>query len=228
MVSDSPEVSLAAAAPPGDGPCRVKVRLRFRKDGDMRLVSHHDLMRCFERMLRRADLPFLSTSGFNPRPRLVFALSLQLGLVGLEEVADLELGAALPPEEIRDRLARQAPAGLAILSVHPVDRKRGLRVRRVSYRVPLEPRHLDGLARRCEALLAASACWFERTRPQTRRLDLRPYLHELRVLADALAIDLWVTPTGTARPEEVLHLLGLADVLESGAILERTRLELPT
>jgi len=32
---------------------RDKVRIRFRKCGDMRLVSHHDLMRCFERMLRR-------------------------------------------------------------------------------------------------------------------------------------------------------------------------------
>ena len=52
----------------------AKVRIRFRKGGDLRLVSHHDLMRVFERMLRRADLPFHSTSGFNPKPRLVFAL----------------------------------------------------------------------------------------------------------------------------------------------------------
>ena len=32
----------------------IKVRLRFAKCGDLRLVSHHDLMRCLERMLRRA------------------------------------------------------------------------------------------------------------------------------------------------------------------------------
>ena len=35
----------------------TKVRLRFAKNGDLRLVSHHDLMRCLERMIRRAELP---------------------------------------------------------------------------------------------------------------------------------------------------------------------------
>src|SRR5947209_20325208 len=96
-----------------------KVRLRFRKTGELRLVSHHDLMRCFERMLRRADVPFQSTQGFNPRPRLVFALSLPLGIVGNDEIADLELTHDVAPEELQSRLARQAPAGLEILSVLP-------------------------------------------------------------------------------------------------------------
>ena len=70
---------------------RDKVRIRFRKGGELRLVGHHDLMRCFERMLRRAQLPFHSTEGFNPKPRLIFALSLGLGIVGSEEVVELEL-----------------------------------------------------------------------------------------------------------------------------------------
>jgi len=50
-----------------------KFRIRFRKVGDLRLLSHHDLMRTFERMLRRAGLPFRSTEGFHPKPRMVFA-----------------------------------------------------------------------------------------------------------------------------------------------------------
>ena len=55
---------------------------------------------------------------------------------------------------------------------------------------------------------------------------MRPYLRDLRVLPDALEMDLVVTPGGTARPEEVLGLLGLGDLLEKGAVFERTRLEL--
>ena len=39
-------------------------------------------------------------------------------------------------------------------------------------------------------------------------------------------MDLWVTPYGTARPEEILDLLGLRDLLEAGAVLERTKLAL--
>src|SRR5579871_5404355 len=98
----TPAPSPAAAGPPD------KVRLRFRKGGPLRLLSHHDLMRTFERMLRRAALPFRRTQGFHPKPRLVFALSLPLGVVGGDEVVELELDQVLPPEEIHERLARQA------------------------------------------------------------------------------------------------------------------------
>ena len=74
--------------------------------------------------------------------------------------------------------------------------------------------------------LQSSVCWVERQRPQYRKIDVRPYLADVRMVNGALEIDLFVTPTGTARPEEVLGLLGLGDVLERGAVFERTRLEL--
>src|SRR5258707_13397687 len=105
-----------------------KFRIRFRKVGDLRLLSHHDLMRTFERMLRRATLPFRSTQGFHPKPRLVFALSLPLGVVSVEEVVELELAHALPAEEIHARVAGQAPPGLTILSVQSVDFRAGAQV----------------------------------------------------------------------------------------------------
>src|SRR2546422_8846081 len=84
---------------------RDKVRIRFRKSGDLRLISHHDLMRCFERMLRRAALPFHSTSGFNPKPRLIFAMPLPLGTSGSGEIVELELDQQLPAAEVHHPLA---------------------------------------------------------------------------------------------------------------------------
>ncbi len=205
---------------------RDKVRIRFGKGGPLRLVSHHDLMRCFERMLRRAALPFHSTQGFNPKPRLVFALSLALGVVGREEVVELELDDALPPEEIHARLAQQAPPGLTIHSVRRISPRAGAQVRRVYYRIALPASRRAALAERIPSILEAPHCWIDRTRPQPRRLDVRPYLHGLQILDDDLEMDVWVTPTGTARPDEILALLGLADLLDNGAVLERTMLEL--
>ena len=203
-----------------------KVRIRFGKAGDLRLLSHHDLLRCFERMLRRSHLPFRTTAGFNPRPRLVFALSLPLGIVGCEEVVELELNQVLSPEEVRDRLTCQAPVGLTILRVQRIGLRVTAQVRRVSYRVLLPAEPIPELSRRMADLLAAPACWIERTRPQPRRLDVRPYLDQLRVLPSALEMDLWVLPTGLARPEEVLRLLGLEEQLTTGLVCERTRMEL--
>jgi radical SAM-linked protein len=221
-------------AQPAAGPAeRDKVRFRFRKAGPLRFLSHHDLMRTFERMLRRAELPFRRTQGFHPKPRLIFALSLPLGVVGREEVAELELDRPLPPDEVRDCLARQAPPGLEILSLRRVDPKAAARVRRLAYRVPVPAGRVPTLRARAAEVLAAAECWLERTRPPLRRVDLRPFLAGLCVLEGAgpgagpvLDMDLWLTPGGTARPEEVLRLLGLEDLLEAGAVLERARLEI--
>ena len=108
MALETPAAAAALPAPKPP-PLRDKVRIRFRKDRDLRLLSHHDLLRTFERMLRRAGLPVRRTQGFHPHPRLVFALSLPLGVVGCAEVVEIELDEVLPVEQIRDCLMRQAP-----------------------------------------------------------------------------------------------------------------------
>jgi radical SAM-linked protein len=224
MASDLPQVAqLVSAAKPG---ARAKVRIRFRKAGTLRLVSHRDLMKCFERALRRAGLPVHRTQGFHPLPRIVFALSLGLGIAGLCEVVELELDDVIAPDEIQGRLARQMPAGLEILSVNSIAVKVSAQVRRAGYRLEVPSERRADLAEQIAALLAAPACWIERTRPQPRRFDLRPYLSELCLNDQQLHMIMWVTPQGTARPAEVLQALGLADLLETGATLERDLLEI--
>jgi radical SAM-linked protein len=210
-----------------------KVRIRFHKGGALRLLSHHDLMRTFERLLRRAGLPFHRSQGFHPKPRLVFALSLPLGVVGREEVVELELDQALPPEEVHARLAAQAPPGLEILSVRRIQPRVNAQVCRLAYALRIPVERLADLPQRIAGVLAASECWIDRHRPHSRqaarRIDLRPFLADLRIHhrpSPTLEMVLHLTPSGTARPEEVLGLLGLQDLLEAGAVLERTRLEL--
>jgi radical SAM-linked protein len=268
MSFHQPQAATTAPCKTLTEPIRDKVRIRFGKGGDLRLVSHHDLMQCFERMLRRAQLPFHSTQGFNPKPRMAFALSLALGVTGLEEVLELELEALLPVEEIHARLVSQAPAGLIILSIRRVERSTRAQVRRACYRLPIPAERRVGLPARLAELLAATHCHVERYRQRRlgwdndsdsdaqvtpaadpsgsdtlhaprathhaprathdtpRTLDIRPYLRDLRLVDGALELDFWVTPTGTARPEEVLALLHMGDLLEAGAVLERCTLEL--
>ena len=226
MAPDAAQAAQVPAPPGPAAPVREKVRVRFRKGGDLRLLSHHDLMRTFERLLRRASLPFRSSEGFHPKPRFVFALSLPLGIVGCEEVVELELDQPVLPEEVHARLAAWTVPGLEILSVRRVESRKAAQVRRVTYRVPLPPGREAGLPARIAEVLAATACPVERTRPETKHIDLRPYIDQIRLVPGALEMDMWVKPSGMARPDEVLGLLGLQDVTEAGVVTERTRLEL--
>jgi radical SAM-linked protein len=225
MALDQPQVHGIPPAHP-EPSCRFKVRIRFKKGGDLRFLSHHDLMHCFERMLRRGNLPVKASQGFHPLPRMAFALSLALGIVGDAEVLELELEQPLSEEEIHKRLAQQAPAGLEILSVQKIDPKTRAQVRRAFYRVPIPVERREDLPGRIADVLAAPACWVERIRPQPRRIDVRPFLDDLRLEDGFLQIVIQVTPTGSARPDDFIHMLGLADLLDAGAVVERTHLEL--
>ncbi len=161
--SPHPSIPQSGVAAPA---VRYRYRLRFRKIDSLRLVSHHDLMHVFERMVRRADLPLAHTQGFHPQPRIVFALSLALGIAGSNEVLDLELTQSLDPADLHDRLAAQAPPGLTFLSARRLEGKSSSLVRRAFYRLPLpsdslgevagesDPNSQPQLRQRCEALFA--------------------------------------------------------------------------
>ncbi len=203
-----------------------KLRFRFAKSGDLRLLSHHDLMRCLERMLRRAAVPFKSTAGFHPTPRLVFALSLPLGVVGLDEVVELELTEPHDAEAILARLNAAAPIGLRFHRVSVVPMKATAVPRRMAYRLPLPTGRFEVVRGRADALHSEQKVWVERLKPSPRRLNIRPFLRSIRVDEGAVTFDLWVTPTGTARADELVRLLGLEDVADAGAVLERVKLEI--
>lgn len=99
-------------------------------------------------------------------------------------------------------------------------------MRQVCYRVAIPGERAGELGARIRALLASETCPIERTRPEPRRLDVRPYIAAIRWLDGQLEMDLRVTPNGTARPQEILALLGLGSVLEEGPIFTRVSLEL--
>lgn len=236
----------------------TRVRLRFRKEGDLRFLSHHDLMRLFERLLRRADLPFKSSEGFHPKPLMRFPSALSLGIVGHEEVIEIDLIGALDAGAVARALAALVPEGITILGAKALPPRTKGQPLFVEYVLPLSPAHLQDLEPRIDVLLMQSEIWIERGRQrdfgrpadealgeerldapltvsagksppgvEVKRLDLRPYLKQLRQTPTGLEMQFHVTQSGTARPEEVLRQLGLERLLQEGeAVLERTRLVL--
>ncbi len=202
-----------------------KIRLRFAKTGPVRLISHHDLMRCAERMLRRAALPFRVTQGFHPTPRLVFALSCPLGVDALREVVELELQTPHEAADVLARLNAQAPAGLMFHAAAEVPLKATAVARRAVYSVVLPPGRAAEVRNRAAELLVQEKVWVERQHPNPRRLNLRPFVRAITV-TDAATFDLWVTGHGTARGDELVRLLHLTDVVDAGAVLTRVDLEI--
>ena len=205
-----------------------KVRLRFAKRGDLRLVSHHDLMRCLERMARRAELPLAQSQGFNQRPKIAFTLALALGIEGHQEVVEMELTDPLEPAEVLRRLAAVSPPGLDWIDAEANQPGRPAQATAVGYTLAVSAASRDAASAALAHFLAQERWPYTRRRQdRTTELDLRPFVLEAALEPDGiLRFRLKMTADGSARPEEIVDALGLSALLGQGAILARTSVEL--
>jgi radical SAM-linked protein len=100
-----------------------RLRVWFGKQGDMALVSHLDLLRLFDRALRRAGLPISFTGGFHPMPRISLANALALGASSSGEIVDFELNQFVEADAFRQQLADALPTDIPIYNVEELDLK---------------------------------------------------------------------------------------------------------
>ena len=88
------------------------MRFQYVIGGELRFLSHLDLVRTFERALRR-PIPAALTEGFHPKPKLSFACPLAVGITSQAEYGDVVL--LMPhPQEFACRLNQVFPQGLRI------------------------------------------------------------------------------------------------------------------
>ena len=100
-----------------------RIRMWFGKVGEMGLISHLDLVRLFDRAVRRAALPISFTGGYHPGPRISIANALSLGITSNGEIVDFELTEEIDLGEFRTRLAAQLPENIPIYKVEDVPLK---------------------------------------------------------------------------------------------------------
>lgn len=92
----------------------------FTKEKDMRYISHLDLMRLFQRAVRRAALPVTITQGFSPHYKISVSRALKLGLESMNEDAVFSLTRALEPAEFMERLNNKLPEGVQVVNAQIV------------------------------------------------------------------------------------------------------------
>ncbi len=94
---------------------KCRIRVRFSKTKPMHLISHLDLIRLFERALRRSELPISYSEGFHPLPRLQVALALPLGTEGLGELMDIDFSKEINHSFVQKCLQECLPNGINII-----------------------------------------------------------------------------------------------------------------
>ena len=93
------------------------VRIRFKKTGRAKYISHLDLVRFMSRAMKRAQIPMWYTEGFNPRPYITFALPLSLGTESVCESMDIKIEDDMSNDEIKERLSEAMTEGIDVYCV---------------------------------------------------------------------------------------------------------------
>ena len=85
----------------------MKIRIKFAKTGCMKFIGHLDIMRFFQKAIRRSGLPIAFSEGFSPHMIMSFAAPLGVGVTSSGEYFDMELTEEISSAEITDRLNRE-------------------------------------------------------------------------------------------------------------------------
>lgn len=196
-----------------------KVRLRFSKTGDLRFLSHLELIGAISRGIKRAGLPLRYSQGFHPLPKVSFGSSLPVGMESLEEYMDLELntgGGRFTAEEVVEALNRSMPNGLkflggaliplklslpsAIMTEYIVNLKNG------PLGINIEPDRIDGFLR--DFLSQDSIPVRIEKEEKVREIDIRPMLADISSIGDlTLKLVLKKGEGASVRPHDVLARL---------------------
>jgi len=118
-VAGEPVRAASGSARAGAPDVKMRHRIKFAKTAEMRFTSHLDVVRAFQRGLRRAGLPVCFSTGFSPHPRMSFGPPLPLGLTGDGEYFDV-LFSRQPGPSWLDGLNRCLPEGLRALEARLV------------------------------------------------------------------------------------------------------------
>lgn len=96
----------------------LPIRIKFSKKGNLMYISHLDLSKTMQRIMVRADIDIWYSEGFNPQPRVVFAVPLPVGVESDCEYLDIKINSPMDANEIKERISKNFPDEMKVLDVY--------------------------------------------------------------------------------------------------------------
>lgn len=207
----------------------MRLRIKFKKYGPVRFIGHLDVMRYFQKAIRRAEIDVAYSSGFSPHQIMSFASPLSVGLESNGEYMDVEVHSLTSCEDVKARLNAVGVPGIEVTSVIvlPDTALNAMAsVAAASYTVCFregrEPK-FDIATALPDFLAQEEILYTKETKKGTRDLDLKAGIYELSWQDDHFSMLLDASSAGNIKPGQVLEALlaGHGESLQENALLIR-------
>ncbi len=211
----------------------MKIRVKFRKYGAVRFIGHLDVMRFFQKALRRAEIDVKYTSGFSPHPIMTFASPLGVGLESNGEYMDIECESVTDSQDMKRKLNQASAPGIEVISVKELPKEAGNAMASVAaaeYTIRFREGRMPCLdfSAKIPQFLSQEQVFVEKeTKTGHKEVDIRPGIYEMSVCLQeggGLAIHMVVdaSSAGNLKPAKVMEAFCKA----SGCSLEENALQI--
>ena len=163
----------------------MRLRIKFRKYGPVRYTGHLDVMRFFQKAIRRAQIDVVYTNGFSPHQVMAFAAPLGVGLTSNGEYMDIEVHSIVSCQDVLERLNAASVPGIEVISVKVLPEGAGNAMASVAaaaytvrFREGREP--VTDIRAALPAFLARKEILITKeTKKGAREVDIRPGIYQL-------------------------------------------------
>lgn len=189
----------------------MKIRIKFSKQGAMKFIGHLDIMRYFQKAMRRADIPIAYSGGYSPHQIMSFASPLGVGLTSNGEYLDIELTAPISSEEAIQRLNEQMADGMKVLSFKEIPDNTGNAMASVAaadytvvFREGFEPGN-DWKKSIIDFYNQESIPVIKQTKKNEVEMDLKKYIYSLVVVENEIHMKVSAGSVTNIKPEQVME-----------------------
>ena len=189
----------------------MKIRVKFTKEGDLKFIGHLDVMRFFQKVLRRAGVAICYSAGFSPHQIMSFSAPLSLGLTSEGEYMDIEVSESGPSEEMVAKLNAETVEGIRVLSWRLLpdgadNAMAGFAAAdyTVKFRTGYEPDDLAQFRKEFEAFCAQDEILMEKqTKKSVKQINIRPLIYRLEIGDDEVFMQVASGSANHLKPEMV-------------------------
>lgn len=188
----------------------MKLRIKFHKLGALKFIGHLDVMRYFQKALRRADIDVAYSGGFSPHQIMSFASPLGVGLESYGEYFDVEILSPISGKDFLERVNAVCVPEIQVTDVRLLPDKAGNAMASVAaagYTIRFrEGRALNtGWQQKFEEfMLQTEILVTKKTKKGTAEIDLKPAIYEYNVTDDHVYLLVNASSEGNIKPTLVM------------------------
>ena len=164
----------------------MKIRLRFSKQGQMKFIGHMDMVRYFQKVMRRSEVDVAYSEGFSPHQKMSFAAPLSVGVLSRGEYFDLEVNSTESSKVMLERINAQNAEGVEVLSYKllPDDAKNAMSVvAGADYKVYTDlfnQNMLDAFMNQDQIIV------LKKTKKSEKEVDIKPLIYNIKLEDDGI------------------------------------------